>query len=581
MKFLDKRHDILIDIQTPSCVLTEIAFSLKIKVNELRLVTDHEYHVQALRAVRQAKPYELSDEYTDDDLSHIALFVNPNENEWDLDELLEAFTWIESIMKSPRLVRTGALGYPIPSKPRSSSAVYVYRYLTSKGLKLSLRSTESEMFELLSNFDLQRDYLFNSALCHFSSLTRKEIAAFRQMIINTQRVAKPLKWSQVRDNVIDLKNGRFSSLHPTSNEAAVAITAVRLNKDISSFKFPIAVYWELIQGLFPTSSYSKDLLEANETIYDFDKNFNPNFPIEAYSDQSLRKLCIDLGILYYTKMSRNYEQLISYHIANNFHHGLKVGVSLESPILLADLSSTPSAEIITFGSFESRFTSYTVEELTSTFQTNEYFYDLYDGICSSESIAQLEVMCRKMIRKRPWKQLLETISIVKKKMNDLKFHKDEFVSWYNSLADVEQKQAKDLLYEVLHLGLRFRNWLPGKKWPVSEVPGYDSNEVAFITAPNVEEVVSSLSRSDHISQKISSLRLIYVEAITHSLLVVNLHNEGLNVLQRLKIVQERNHYQSCIRLTSTRLIATSYTFLSAIKAELEQEDEFQKIEITI
>lgn len=581
MKFLDKRVGIPISLETPCCVLVEIALSLKMRVREERLLRDEEYRVSVLRALRQAEPYALQEEFSDEDLAHIALFVNPGEHEWDLDQLLEAFTWIESIMERPKLVRSNSVGYPTPVKPYSSSVAHVYRYLVAKSIHVSPNSSEEEIFAVLAGLDLRQDFLFNQTVVYLASLRKKEIAEFYRLITSRTRKPQPIHWEHVQATVIKYKSGNRQCLYPSSNEDAVAAAAVCFGKDVGSFRFPIETYWELVQGVFPTDAYAKRLLATNDTVYDLRKNFNPNFPIELYEDEVLRAQCMDLGLLRYAQPERNYHLLVAYHITNNFHYGLKVSVSLETPMRNVDLSTESAAQIITYGSFGSRFTAYTVKELCSTFQTNEYFYDLHEGICSSDSIAQLEVMCRKMIRNPSWKKLLGVIAIVKKKMVDIKLHQDEFFAWYRALTDSEQKQSEELLREVLRIGLRFRNWQPGEPWPISEVPPYDSNTCAFNTADELDLLVEKLSVKDKVVEKIASLRLIYVEAKTQTLLLVNLYREGRDILQRLIIAQERVHYDSCIRLTSTRLIATAYVFLSAIGAELHQKDEFKRIEITI
>lgn len=581
MKFLDKRVGIPINLETPYCVLAELSLSLKKRVCEQRLSSDDEYRIHVLHTLRQMSAYELQDEFGDADLAHIALFVNPEEYNWNIDQLLEAFTWIQRIMETPKLVRSNAVGYPTPEKPYSSSVAHVYRYLVKKGMQFNSNASEVEIFAALSSFDLRRDYLFNQTLSRLASLRKKEIAEFHRLVTARNRTPKPVNWERVRLAVLEHKTGSRQGLYPSSSETAIAIAALRFGKDISSFNFPIEIYWELVQGFFPVDGYAKQLLEVDGKVYDLAKNFNPNLPQEAYADEVLYTQCATLGLLRYQQPERNYQQLVGYHLANNFHIGLKVGTSLESPLGNKDLRSVPETQVLTYGSYGNRFTSYTVKEITWTFETNEYFYDLHDGLCNSEAIAQLEVMCRKMIRKPNWKKLLETIALVKKKMVDIKLHQDEFFTWYATLTDTEQKQAQELLTDVLYLGLRFRNWTPGEKWPVAEVPPYDSNVAAFNSADELDLLCDKLSAKDNVTEKIAALRLIYVEAITHTLLLVNLHREGLNILQRLRITQERVHYDSCIRLTSTRLIATAYVFLSAVGAPLQQEEEFRCIEITI
>ena len=581
MKFLDKRVGIPIALDTPYCVLIELAFSLKIRVNQARLSSDEEYRLQVLRTLRQVTAYELSEELNDADLAHIALFINPEPHEWDEDQLFESFSWIQRVMETPKLVRSNSLGYPTPAKPYSSSVVHVYRYLVKKGLSFPVNATESEIFAALAGFDLRRDYLFNQTLSHLASLKKKEIAEFHHLITSRACRQKPVNWERVKTILLDYKSNKKRGLYPSSSEAAVAASAIRFGKDISSFKFPVQIYWELVQGTFPTDSYAQKLLQSDEKAYDLAKNFNPNLPLEAYEEEVLRSQCQALSLPHYKNPRRNYDHLVSYHLSNNFHIGLKVGSNLKTPFNDKDLLSTPATQIITYGSYDNRFTSYTVKEICWIFETNEYFYDLYDGICNSDAIAQLEVICRKMVRKPNWKKLLETISATKRKMFDIMLHKEQFRDWYLTCTDREQKQAQDLLMEVLYLGLRFRNWSPGEPWPVRKVPTYDANLVAFNTADELDLLCSKLSEKDKVTEKIASLRLIYVEAQTRTLLLVSLHREGRNILDRLRIAQERVHYDSCIRLTSTRLIATSYVFLSAIGAPLQQEEDFQKIKITI
>jgi hypothetical protein len=574
---LDKRIKLTFDLETPACVLLEAAWSLGINADENLIKTNEMYRSSVLATMKKLEPRFVAEPYSESDLSYIALFVNPNGDiEWEEETLIKAFDYTYRLHEHINTIESYTYGYPTPKNTKSASSVYLYRYLISKNIRTRYDYTMNDMIKIVDGFNYKRDYLYTNVCAQLALCDRNTLVQLFGSLRPDLSNKKP--------NEKKLKEAFDCSKHykqPKSNEEAIVLAATEFRKDISSFPVPTLAYFELVNSQFSSSPYERKLLNVNEHIYDIGSRFNPSFPMQVYLAEELKMMCDQVGVKKYTKMERNYEQLVSYYLVDTFHYGIIPGVPLETPIQNEDITNYDFKNIVSYGSFGGSFVAYTVEELVYMFEANDFFYDPIGGIYTADAIRSLELIAKRMKHRTLWKQLLAIMQLLKRKANDIEFHKESFSSYYNGLPAPSQLRLKQNLKGVMKLGLIFRGWKKGQTWPINWVPSYDTIEASFAAVAPLRKFLDKIDLNNDVDKKLFGLPLIKVEAKTHTLIMNNDISDGLTLGQRLKIVEERKELASCIRTSSSYLLATSFVFLKAIKVPIQQESDFQRIKIAL
>lgn len=573
---LDKRFGLHFDLETPACVILEIAWSLGIDADEQKLNMNEVYRTSVLITINKTDAYTARYPFCND-LGHIALFLNPDDNiEWDEPLLLKSFEYTWALQNDINKIDTYTYGYPTPMRVKSASSVYIYRYLIAQGIRTRYDLKENDLIDLLNGFNYKQDYLYTN-VCAFLALSDKAtlISLYATLKGSTKRQKLNTK---LLEEAFE-RNEYYSQ--PKSNEEAVVLAAKLFRKDISSFPVPILAYCELINGQFTTSDYERALLRVNDCIYDLSERFNPVFPIQIYLESELKQMCDAIGRMKYTRVKRNYESLAAYYLEDHFHSGIIPGVPLETSIQNENITECDVKNIVTYGSYGSSFTAYTVEELIYMFESNNYFYNPSGGIYGKGAIQSLELIAKRLKHRKLWDQLFTLIGLLKQRTGNLNFCKKTFQSYYDSLDCNGKLLVESRLRMIMKLGLTFRGWKEGDVWPIRKAPSYDTDEVVVTAAILLKKFLDSLDLEDQIDKEVLSLPLIKVEPKTHVLMINNDPEDGLTLMERLEIIKENKKGASCIRTSSSYLLATAYTFLDALQLPIQQEKDFQRIKITL
>lgn len=578
---LDKRHGLLCDLETPSCILEEIARSLRINADIKRMASEETYRAKVLATISSSKVPVVQAPYSDTDLSYIALFLNPdNSVDWDEESLLQAFDWVWSVRDNLALLEGYDQGYPTPTKIKSASPVYVYRYLLSLGVRTRYDTSFTEMVSVLQAQNYRSDYLYLNVCTLLAVAEKTTLMMLYAQLSKENLQSKPLEPALLSNAFKSLDNKAYR-FQPRTNEEAVAAAALHFRKDISTFRVPLLAYCELANGCFTTDAYARKLLQIEKNIYDLSERFNPNFPVYVYTEGELKDMCTRLGLMRSEKMNRNYNQLLSHYMVDNFHLGPVPGVSLETPIQMQELADYPKESIVTYGSYGSSFVAYTVEELKYTFESNDYFCDPLGGIYSKEAIKTLDTFANRLKRDKHWEELKKIIYVLKKKSNDLNFQKQCFLDHYLTLSEKDQARTRELLLDLLNFGLVSRGWQEGQPWPIRHVPEYDTEEVAMHARDVLDRLRKKVNLNNPVDKAVMQLPLLRVMPKTHAIDFNRDVEHGFTVWQKLEMNWYSKKSMSCIRTSSSFTLATAYTFLNTVGVVVNQEEEFQRMKIVL
>lgn len=585
MRFLDKLEGVQLTLETPSCILAEIAESRGIMVDENKISSDEIYRSNVFSTIKNSKANHVSFPYSDDDLEKIALYLNPSQEiDWDERSLLSGLNWVTKISRNISLVATSEHQFPTPEKTNSVSHLYVYRYLVSMGIRLRHDTKKEEMSRVCKYLHISSDYMIGFIQSRIPLLSREELA-FLSSTLDVNR--KYPKVELLKVNNIIQEGPSKQHYQPRTPEEAIAIAAKNYSMDISSFEDPLFIYMKLGYGEFPLDDYSSKLSDVFKNSYEIGINFNPFFPSSVYTSESMKKLCMKDGLRKTNSIEMNYEQLQVSFFVKRFHLGIIPGSPLETMINLDSISDTDKSLFLTYGSSITSWSTYTVAELRGIFQEHKCFYDPIDGIFEKEAILSLVELSRKMSSKsmlkssikREWESLYRLVIELKEAVNDIKKYCRDLSEFYLKQTPEKKDRMKKILRDILHLGLYARGLRNlSECWPIWEVPPSDSDLSKKISGEKLYELMMYVNADD---SKVLLLPLLKVEAKSHTIHINHDYTKGLTIGDRLKIMSEGNmgSGESCIRTTSSYLLASGYTYLSALGETFEQD--FSKIKIVL
>lgn len=586
MIFLDKLLGISLNIETPSCIITEIGLSRGIVVDISRVSTDEYYRSRVIKTITETSCYSIPSLIREEDWSTVALFINPCADvEWDEDSLQKSLTHTLLVSDNILLVKNCERGYPTPQNVRRISYVYIYRFLLKIGVKLTHSSTEKCMDRILSLLQMSDDYLISLVQSRIPCLSKESLASLALSLENVKdRREKDLS------TIANIGNDAlFKRIQPRTKEEAIVAAVRYYKKDISSFDDNLLTYHQLSTDQFSSDSRSLKLVQNSSDVYDVGSHFNPFFSLQMYSKDQLKKLCTDDCLEVSSSDKINYERLQISYTTSRFHVGISHYSPVESNIYLTELSELDSTLYVSYGSYLTTWETYTVPELEYMFKEHKYFYHPSEGSFKRDAIQSLynisyllskrSSFIREKSRKR-WASLLKTINSVRVRENDIELHKKTLSDLYASSDEKGKMRIKNVLEGILHLGLFSRGLRNIKDpWPLREVPKFDTKENKSFSAMKLTDLICLIDEEK--DSCVLNLPLLMIEPKTHEIRINHDYTRGLSIKDRIEILKTGNDgpSSSCVVTSSGYFIATGYTYLKAIGVTFKED--FSRIKIVL
>ena len=288
-----------------------------------------------------------------------------------------------------------------------------------------------------------------------------------------------------------------------------------------------------------------------------DNNFGDWYPVIYYELEDLRKLCTIQHIMLEGMESKPELELLlvdSYdnhnfypgkHPSNNETHTLLGGTSIES--LASDLLSCGCI------SKPETFRCVAVDEIDKCWET---FGDLVNPLVpsemlSKESVTKLQKLTDKSGTNNPLTHRIEKIKLYKsrgyQRIEDLKRK-------YNKAPDLEVCFLK-----LLDIAFYMRNWKGDvHPTPISRKGDADEGEQLYNVASHLPILYGN---SCYIT--IKDLPLIIYKDGKYRISMDK--SEGTTIEERLRIVDEGKHVQSCLHLSSNWIICSAYYYLTMLE----------------
>ena len=602
-----------VTLSTPLVVLKEIADAHLIRYDENRL-SQNKYLIHIINTINSHEVKSVRSPYDMKDYEIIACFVN-NKVSWKKGPLLESFHLLLHYSKTENLTQIHVnfkYGRQTPSEPRLLNACVLYGICRANRLETRIDTTIEEMasnIKLLFNLKPAISHSIRTAIIEeitygnlgnyqlVNILSQIDSEKSQRLDFNTDDETFVVR--ELNINHVDLANsGTYIRLRgvrtrPRTHIEAVAMAAIHYKLDISEVKNPLAEYQELIRSPYiPLDlNLARRLRLANEhpeslTNPHLDVHFNSNLPKELYSSEDLITMCLDEGYkIENTRTEDPYSILQTASFLATFIHGKQPVPLFNSVTTLADeVADLEYDNVILYGLIDTPLRAYTYGELASTFAFRRKFWrpDGKGELFSEESINKLYLLCQKDRRVNESQECFDErqelereIDKVRLFLDDNHQHTRDFIERYDHLISEDKKKVERFMTLLMDCGMYMRGWSGQGDYPVSEErTRYPTeNEQGFVDI----RVSESLRDIDLITEELRGIGIL--EEIRNLPLMQYRRDEfyhsadpeeGLTIFNRLNIVKggDDGSIRACIRMSSNRLVASAYFYMSLMKMPL-------------
>lgn len=424
-----------IDVNTPKCVIVDIADAHRIKYRKSDLKVGNNL-ARFVNAINKSGAYVVEKPFDLEELKHIAHFLNKNVP-WKKKDAEKAFDYLMKFSEYKYLKncpKVFTYGLQSPGNLYSLNASVLYAICKAHKLETDFNTDIHQMAKLIKLLFYAESEKVNPSVADANDIDlnrtlKLEIfnilkynLAPKAELINIMNRLNPKKLENIINNIPNInlvlsntfdkyssdeyKTGspqnrynRMDVTHdnlintfenikytiefmtPMTHLEAIVIAAVKFGYDISSTVSPLAEYIALTQKPhFPFDENFADAIRRSDINPDcFDNprlcyKFNPLLPKCLYTDDILDDLCLAEGITYEDRRLENAYSLISTsYLMDTFVHGPSQKIINKYNTLYDEIDDLDIHEIVCFGIRGYPMTGFTYEELAEAFKSYRCF----------------------------------------------------------------------------------------------------------------------------------------------------------------------------------------------------------------
>jgi len=571
-----------IDLNTPRCVIEELCLSHRIKLEKEKL-EDNDYIANTINTIYESPKETIQIPYQEDRtyLKTICGYVNAEHKGWRKDPLIRAFNFLQSFKNKNNIKEY--IKYPVGPQtndcPESLNACVLYGFCKQFNLQISYDTSIDDMFNLIKLVLVNILY----------SVKPNSINKLITNDVNQNFIEERKKYSfEEYSELAEIISNRDIRTKANSHLEAIVMSALYYKIDISETENPYNEYIELQKS--PYFPLDKTLCERFKETNKYPQSlknpilsevFNPNLPYSMYNRSDLYKLCDIEGIEYtYDVFSEPlYTQLQAYCYLNNFYHGNQGNINNEENTFCETVDELSYDEIVVFGPRApvEEFTFFTYGELRETFQNYRRFQnpqtlEIFDEI----NINKLYLLTQKSQRLGETDDVFEERIALGEEIERVKLYTQNknknirnFLEKYENMFEEEQKIVQYMLVLLLECSMYMRAWDGKGPYPLdSESTNFEYEEQIIVD----DRVTQSLLKfekeieDESVGKLVVELPLMQYHKESKSFISSTDESEGLTILDRLFIIKggEDGSINSCIRMSSNKLCATSYYYMRLI-----------------
>lgn len=509
----------------------------------------------------------IKDNYSEDELGEISIFVSQKETSWENQNLLKAFNHI--VEYNNNISESFIYGPKTNNNPLSYDVTMLYSFCVYNGIRTNYSDSLNELAAYVRLSFAKRHVLLDTLI---TKLSQTDTFGLINVLKESKYGEKQeFVFSEKSHYVIEkLKNSDSSfNRFVLTNEEAIVYAAKIHNTDISSSSCPSREILELSKG----NNYKpviddnyKSKYKLNPLYYDMTKFWKSRLS-SLYDDKMLIML-LSSECVNYKDISDPRQFLQEITLNKNIYPGIIPDCeNTETFVYKTPLTEINPKHIISYGILQDKkIIMLTPEEITHFLKVHKEFKDFINEgeILNERNLKKLILICKSFPHEDKYCELLNTIRDTKILGNVMNSKMKEFISYVKN-CDTNTRDKINVIFEnMFKLGMFMRGWQEEhKEYPLTSsqcedyAMRYDEIETRSInTMKQIIEDINSMT--DTTKMIIKSLPLIKLSEKDKSYYKNTNVDEGLTFYDRIMLISTNpDSVYSCLRLSSNYIVSTS------------------------
>lgn len=602
-----------ITIETPLCVIIEVAKSFGLKIDETE--TKRESYINhILRTINELEIKSITD-FNDITLKLVVRFVNNDKNiTWSPKNLITAFNHLVSfyIPNEPCLPEEGfIIGQKTDQHPYAYNATILYRLCKYYGLKTNRSTTLFQMGQsiryLINTTDSLRDIMTSFVETMSKSqiinlMMSEEFKINESPNIKNISSIRTVKKNSRAENLStveylydrDILTSAFQKLldterlilriYPHDHNEAIILAAIIYGIDLTETINPYYEFLSIKESNISENRYIpktdvnfRTKYLKNPLWYDVRKTWSPNIPC-IYKNEDLKILAISEGYENEVVQGQDpYELLSLSRLLPNFYLGRHPNLTKSvTPIELENIDEIEPYMLISYG-VGTTFEIFTITELTDYFSRKKSFENPLNisETFSNQNINKLVNICTEFYDQDTqlgiyYKNLYNVIAEVEEFQKTKSVLDKKLRNIYFSVSESDKNLFKKCLNYLFEMGLYMRGWkVENDTYPIS-ISTYPI-ECQHMVDNNSFQAIKVFEHSVHQLPKsfqniFTSLPLIKIHhnSINVSFAPIIDEDQGSTIMRRVEIVKNDENDYACIRISSNFFLYSYYYYMKLL-----------------
>jgi len=490
-------------------------------------------------------------------LPQVALFVNPDVNEWNKRNVTKALSFIA--LKLQSVNREDIIKYPLQNacaqNPETINIILAYLYCMKHKLEIKLDASHRAIYNACKLHSLPKDAiisLFNNL--DVSSLTNMLSSMDMKHQVTTSR-DRLCYWASVIRN--DPNKNR---LPDKEREYYIAWSAIHMDINLYDFEYP-----QEAASNFPNyQAYEHKTIPKDTLILRC--NFDPRLPYTCYKASSIKNLLLQEGLVPPSGLSlakasdqssakEGYDMLISHRKEITFYQGKHNSINTDTPISYDSLDEIPEELCISYGKYDACITM-TITELCDHFLMYRDFIDFDLQPIATHAINKLKLLSKDEI-------LLRIICDIETRLANLSQDDKIWIRCFQGSRIEIQEAIRTALNKVMVTGMYMRGWdgTSPNTYPMNGDTLLRDDNIASNVGIAMVELDEYLTQEKSIKDIILNLPLRAADTISNKF-HWKLSTVGSTLKDRLDLVNKNDtsDVNTCIRTSSNWLVGAAYYY---------------------
>ena len=525
--------------------------------------------------VKHIKEYqndvEIEDDYDEETLNKISLFVSQEETNWDGKNLIKAFN---SIVEYDNTIdQNFTIGPKTNDNPMSYDSIMLYSFCSENGINTSKEDSIEDLSIYVKLSFAKRNVLFDALS---TKLCQADKYSLINILRNTKKNQKDYVFSENSIKVLKNLKNSDTERYLVTDEEAIFISFKQFSKDISQSSCPSRELIQLQKGeSFCLDDNFCSKYKLNPIFYDVNRFWKSHLS-NLYTEKNITTL-LNNECVNHSDISDPKQFLYETTLTKGIYQGIIPGCRYnETYVLKTPFEELNPKYVISYGILNTNeLIALTPEEIISFLNVHKDFRDFINEgeIMTERNIKKLILICKNFPHEKSFTDLLYTIRDIRLLGNVVNSKMKEFINYLKSSDQTTKENINKIFDKLFYVSMYMRGWDGKSEYPLQEskcknyAERYDDIEnVVLEKVRDINESINSLSDTTKII--IKSLPLIKISEKDKSYYRSTNYEEGLSFYERLMLISTNpDSIYACLRLSSNYLASTAQYYNALVNSK--------------